>query len=448
MKKVITYGTFDMLHYGHVRLLERAKALGDYLVVGITSDDYDKSRGKINVSQSLMERIEGVRATGLADKIIVEEYPGQKIDDIKQLDIDIFTVGSDWKGKFDYLNDYCQVVYLDRTQGISSSELRSEKKRVKIGLVGDSLYLDKFYRECTFVNGAEIVGIYSESVSHLCKAIQNLKIITNDLDELCKNVDALFVVSHPRFHYKQIKQILNNKKHVLCESPSALKVSDFLELQKLAEKNNCVFVDSVKTAFSTAYSRLLTLIKSGVIGEVISVDATCTSLNSFDLDDKEKLDKTWSSILAWGPTGLLPVFNILGTDYSSRKIITKCLSNNSNFDLFTKIDFVYPTAVASVKVGKGIKSEGELIVSGTKGYVYVPAPWWKTDYFEVRFEKQSDNKRYFYQLDGEGIRYEIVSFVKAIEMKNRTNKEMIAIAKNVINIIADFYDRNTQVINI
>ena len=128
MKKVITYGTFDMLHYGHVRLLERAKALGDYLVVGITSDDYDKSRGKINVSQSLMERIEGVRATGLADKIIVEEYPGQKIDDIKQLDIDIFTVGSDWKGKFDYLNDYCQVVYLDRTQGISSSELRSEKK--------------------------------------------------------------------------------------------------------------------------------------------------------------------------------------------------------------------------------------------------------------------------------------------------------------------------------
>ena len=124
MKKVITYGTFDMLHYGHVRLLERAKALGDYLVVGITSDDYDKSRGKINVSQSLMERIEGVRATGLADKIIVEEYPGQKIDDIKQLDIDIFTVGSDWKGKFDYLNDYCQVVYLDRTQGISSSELR------------------------------------------------------------------------------------------------------------------------------------------------------------------------------------------------------------------------------------------------------------------------------------------------------------------------------------
>ena len=102
MKKVITYGTYDLLHRGHVRLLERAKALGDYLIVGVTAEDFDKARGKINVQQSLMERIEAVRATGLADEIIVEEYEGQKIDDILRYDIDIFTVGSDWIGKFDY----------------------------------------------------------------------------------------------------------------------------------------------------------------------------------------------------------------------------------------------------------------------------------------------------------------------------------------------------------
>lgn len=79
MTKVITYGTYDLLHYGHIRLLERAKKLGDYLIVGVTADDFDKTRGKINVQQSLMERIEAVRATGLADKIIVEEYEGQKL---------------------------------------------------------------------------------------------------------------------------------------------------------------------------------------------------------------------------------------------------------------------------------------------------------------------------------------------------------------------------------
>ena len=155
MVKVITYGTYDLLHRGHIRLLERAKALGDYLIVGITADDFDKMRGKINVQQSLMERIEAVRATGLADEIIVEEYEGQKIDDIKRLDVDIFTVGSDWKGTFDYLNEFCRVVYLDRTEGISSTEIRSTKKKIKIGLFGEDRIIKKFQKEAKFVNGLE-----------------------------------------------------------------------------------------------------------------------------------------------------------------------------------------------------------------------------------------------------------------------------------------------------
>ena len=91
MKKVITYGTYDWLHYGHIRLLKRAKELGDYLIVGVTADDFDKSRGKINVQQSLSSRIEAVRLTGIADEIIVEEYEGQKIDDIRKYNIDTFT---------------------------------------------------------------------------------------------------------------------------------------------------------------------------------------------------------------------------------------------------------------------------------------------------------------------------------------------------------------------
>ena len=161
MIKVITYGTYDLLHYGHIRLLERAKALGDYLIVAVTADDFDKTRGKINVQQSLMERIEAVRATGLADEIIVEEYEGQKIDDIIKYDIDIFTVGSDWVGKFDYLKEYCKVVYIDRTEGISSSEIRSKERALRLGLVGDTNFLEKFERESHFVNGIEVIGVYS-----------------------------------------------------------------------------------------------------------------------------------------------------------------------------------------------------------------------------------------------------------------------------------------------
>ena len=124
MKTVITYGTFDLLHYGHIRLLERAKKLGDRLIVGVTTEEFDKKRGKLNVVQSLEERKENVRKLNIADEIIEESYEGQKIDDIKKYNADIFTVGSDWVGKFDYLEEYCIVVYLPRTEGISSTELR------------------------------------------------------------------------------------------------------------------------------------------------------------------------------------------------------------------------------------------------------------------------------------------------------------------------------------
>ena len=137
MKKVITYGTYDLLHYGHIALLKRAKALGDYLIVGVTSDAFDKNRGKLNVQQTVVERIEAVKRTGLADEIIVEEYEGQKISDIKKYKVDIFAIGSDWRGKFDYLNEYCQVIYLKRTEGVSSTELRATKNPlIKIGVVG------------------------------------------------------------------------------------------------------------------------------------------------------------------------------------------------------------------------------------------------------------------------------------------------------------------------
>lgn len=409
MKKVITYGTYDLLHYGHIRLLERAKALGDYLIVGVTADDFDKSRGKINVQQSLMERIEAVRATGLVDEIIIEEYEGQKIDDIRRLGVDIFTVGSDWKGKFDYLNDYCTVVYLDRTEGISSSEIRSENRKTSIGLIGESHILGKFEKECSYVNGIEVVGCYSERPELLNIKCDNYY---NSFESLVDDVDALYIISHPTKHYQQVKYALERKKHIICESPIALTKEEAEDLFRLATKQKCILLDGIKTAYSTAFSRLLLLVKSGIIGKIISVDATCTSLEDLNNID---FSVRWGSLAQWGPTALLPVFEILGTDYSDVQIFRRMLNDEYQYDTFTKISFTYDDAVASIKVGNGIKSEGELIISGEKGYIYVPAPWWKTDYFEVRFEDPTKNKRYFYQLDGEGIRYEITVFLKMIE---------------------------------
>ena len=145
MSKVITYGTYDVLHQGHINLLKRAKELGDYLIVGVTSDRFDRERGKLNVKNNVLERVEAVRKTGYADEIIIEDYVGQKIDDIQKYNIDIFTVGSDWVGKFDYLNEFCKVVYLPRTEGVSSTQIRNESQQiVQLGVVGSGRIANRF----------------------------------------------------------------------------------------------------------------------------------------------------------------------------------------------------------------------------------------------------------------------------------------------------------------
>ena len=438
MKKVITYGTYDLLHYGHIRLLERAKALGDYLIVGVTADGFDKARGKINVQQSLMERIEAVKDTGIADEIIIEEYEGQKIDDIRRLGVDIFAIGSDWKGKFDYLNEFCKVVYLERTQGVSSSELRSEACNVRIGMIGESSIMDKFYKESRFVNGVSISGFCSEHEDFLKSIDYKDTIKTSNPEELFEVSDALYIISHPSKHYSLIKKALEARKHVLCESPIVTTLSEWHELDSIADNKKLVLMDGIKTAYSTAYYHLLLLAKSGIVGKIVSVDATCTSLRDKGLEEESDDSRTWNSISAWGPTALLPIFQLLGTQYSKKEIVTHLTNDKNKYDAFTKIDFVYPDSVASIKVGKGVKSEGELIVSGTNGYIYVPAPWWKTDYFEIRYENPNNNKRYFYQLDGEGIRYEIVSFVRAITTGKDNSYVEKSVSEEIIRIIEDF----------
>ena len=424
MIKVITYGTYDLLHYGHIRLLERAKALGDYLIVGITSDDYDKTRGKINNQQSLIERIAAVNATGLADEIIVEEYEGQKIDDIRRYDVDIFTVGSDWEGKFDYLNEYCKVIYLPRTEGVSSSALRAEKRKLVIGTIGNVGLCKKFIRETGFVNGVE----YKEC------------------DDSFSGVDAVYIATHPERHYQDVRKALEAGKHVICESPVTLISLQYRELMDLAHEKGLILADAIKTAYSTAYARLLVMAKSGRIGDIVSVDAVCTSLEDGAGEEGADLSQKQNSICAWGPTALLPVFQLLGTRYNNIRMITHLIDKEKRFDGFTKIDFVYDKAVASVKVAKAAKAEGELIITGTKGYIYVPAPWWKTDYFEIRFENPAENKRYFYQLDGEGIRYEIVAFAKDIENGHKNLYVEESTSKAIITLMEMFYNKQYTII--
>jgi len=411
MKKVITYGTYDLFHYGHYRLLERAKALGDYLIVGVTTDNFDLERGKMSTCNNVMERIEAVKATGLADQIVIEEYKGQKIDDIQKYGVDIFAIGSDWEGYFDYLKEYCEVVYLPRTQGISSTQLREERPTVNIGIIGTGSIANRFVPESKFVNSNTIVAAYNpnkEECKVYCKQYElEYSESEADLYDLC---DAVYIASPHYTHYDYVKNALIADKHVLCETPFVFNKSQAEELYNLAEEKKKVLMVALKTAYCPAFGHLISLLKSGAIGDIVEVNASVTTLMD---ESSDKLDK----MLLGGSMNenacfpLLPIFKLLGTAYENINFYSKM---KNEVDLYTKAVFRYSSAIASFQVGLGVKTEGNMVVSGTKGYAYIPAPWWKTDYFEIRYEDQNKNKKYFHTYAGDGLRYEIKDFVTAV----------------------------------
>lgn len=428
MKKVITYGTYDLFHRGHYNLLKRAKELGDYLIVGVTTDNFDLERGKMNTCNNVMERIEAVKATGLADQIVIEEYRGQKIDDIQKYGVDIFAIGSDWEGYFDYLKEFCEVVYLPRTQGISSTQLRQERPIVQVGIIGTGSIASRFVPEAENVNSAQITAVYNPNGSEnkeFC-AKYNIALAAQTLDELYGECNAVYIASPHYTHYEYAKSALMAGKHVLCETPFVFSKAQAEELYQLAEEKNLVLMVALKTAYTPAFGHLFSLLKSRVIGDIVEVNASVTTLTD---ESSEKLDskRFGGSMSENACFPLLPIFKFLGMDFRNINFYSKM---KNEVDMFTKAVFRYDHAVASFQVGLGVKTEGSMTIAGTKGYVYVPAPWWKTDYFEVRYEDQNQNKKYFYPFVGEGLRYEIKDFVASI-LANGSHYSKVSKAENI-----------------
>ena len=414
MTRVITYGTYDLLHQGHINLLKRAKALGDYLIVGVTNDNFDRDRGKLNVRNNVLERVEAVKATGFADMIIIEDYVGQKIDDIQKYDIDIFAIGSDWEGKFDYLNEFCKVVYLPRTEGISSTMLRDNSQEiVKVGILGCGRVAKRFPSEAAVVNGVDIHAAYDidTMIASSLKNVDGTPVQSFDsLANFYDAVDAVYVATPHLAHYECIKQSLLAKKHVLCETPMVLDGNQAKELYKLAETQGVVLMEANKTAHCPAFNHLMVMIKSGVIGKVVDVEASLSQL--LDKSGREFNPKqAGGAMFEQGSYPLLPILKLLGINYEKIEFFPRI---ENGVDVYTKGLIKYPDAISSFKVGLDVKTEGDLVISGTKGYAYVPSPWWKTDYFELRYEDQNDNKKFFYKWDGYGLRYEIQEFISCI----------------------------------
>ena len=432
MTKVITYGTFDLFHEGHYRLLQRAKQLGDYLIVGVTTEGYDQARGKLNVVDSLITRIENVRKTGFADEIIIEEAPGQKFRDIKKYQIDIFTVGSDWLGQFDYLNDYCQVVYLDRTKNISSTMLRTQNKQIqRIGIIGTGRIAERFIPEAKLVSGINTQGVYNPHVESAVRFAEKWKIDSyEDIEDFYSAVEAVYIASPHETHYDYIKSALEHGKHVLCEKPMVLHKAQAAELFSYAKEKNLILFEGIKTAYCPGFTQLLGIACGGVIGNIRNVEACFTKLESPNSRELTDL-KYGGSFTELGSYCMLPIIKIFGADYT--RVCFDTIKGDNDLDIFTKISFKYPSGIGTATCGLGVKSEGRLLISGTQGYIVAEAPWWKTTYFEVHHENANDIEKYSDRFLGDGLRYEISDFLSMINGSDKckfklTRSESVAFA--------------------
>ena len=438
MKKVITYGTYDLFHQGHYNLLKRAKQLGDYLIVGVTTEHFDESRGKVNVIDPIMDRIENVKKTGFADMIIVEDHDGQKIEDIQKYGVDIFTLGSDWEGAFDYLKAYCDVVYLDRTPNVSSTMLRSNKfDIVRVGIVGTGRIAPRFIAESKYVSGLSLECAYNpdKKSAEKFQKKHEIKVFTDDYDEFLKYVDAVYIASPNETHYMYAKKAIYNKKHVLSEKPLAFTKIESVELYELASKKGVVLMEAIKAAYCPGFQQLINVAKSGKIGEICDIEACFTRLA--DPDSREMTDEMYGgAFLEFGPSTLLPVIKLLGTDYIDMCIDS--ITDEKGLDIYTKVNIKYQRSFATIKTGVGVKTEGQLVVSGTKGYIVAPSPWWLMRQFDVRYEDANKVEHYEPTFQGDGLRYEIGDFISKI---NGTDKKDYKLTAQESIAMSDFIEK-------
>lgn len=408
VKKVITYGTFDLFHKGHYNILKRAKEYGDYLIVGVTGENYDVGRGKLSVHDSLADRIENVKKTGLADEIIVEEYLGQKISDIVRYGVDTFVIGDDWKGKFDHLSKYCNMVYLERTAGISSTQIRQTAfVQHKIGVIADRLDDNTITQESRQISEFDVLSVYAEDEELRRQMVEKYSIPENagSLEELFDGVDIVYIICAVKDRYDYIKKALEAGKHVICDPPFTISKAKQQELQDLAKEKGLILIDNVKMVHIHVFNQLLWMTQGGLIGDLLSFSV------SISRDDKSKNDLFYDLLAL----ALCPVIKIMGSDY--RQIDIQKSVENSIIE-FASINLKYDKCNVQINVGNRIRTKNRVEIVGTKGTIRMGERWWKGSYFELDDPDKDDIEIYNTNYQGNGFKY-LLKAVSTMLANNR-----------------------------
>ncbi|WP_412850105.1 Gfo/Idh/MocA family protein [Brevibacillus sp. 179-C1.2 HS] len=316
---------------------------------------------------------------------------------------------------------------------------------VRLGIIGSGRIAVRFAPEVKYVSGTNLEGVYNPRIDSAKKFAQQfeLNFYTDDLEDFFSRVDAVYIASPHNTHYEYIRQALENGKHVLCEKPLVLEAAQAEEVYNLAKEKGLVLLEAIKTAYAPGFLQLLAITQSGRIGEIRDVEASFTKLVSGDIRELRP-EENGGSVTELASYPLLAIIKLLGTNIKNYRFET--FVNDEGVDLYTKIYLQYENCFSTAKVGLGVKSEGQLLISGTQGYIYVEAPWWKTQYFEVRHEQTDQNEKFFTKFAAEGLRYELSDFISMINGSKKkgfklTPKESTAIA----GIIEAFVKRENTI---
>ncbi|MCK5176727.1 MAG: Gfo/Idh/MocA family oxidoreductase [Candidatus Aenigmarchaeota archaeon] len=303
-----------------------------------------------------------------------------------------------------------------------------------MGIIGYGRIASRFIPESKYVSGINIESVYGMNPHKLEEFSQKHELNSwhTNFDEFMETVDAVYVASPHLTHYEYVKKLLNNNKHVLCEKPIVLSKKEAEELFDLASKLNLILFEGIKTTYAPCFVQLIGLAKSGVIGNIKNVEGTFTKLVTDKSLREYNLQLGGGSITELASYPLSAIAKLLGNDYVNCNFTTY-KDKETQVDLLTKINLIYPESMATAVVGIGCKQEGSLVVSGTKGYIYVPAPWWKTEYFEIRFEDPAKTRKVFTKFESDGLRYELSEFLISINNRHKshklTNKDSIFISE-------------------
>ncbi len=309
---------------------------------------------------------------------------------------------------------------------------------IRLGIIGTGRIAKRFATDAWQGLDVEITAVYNphhNSALVFCQEKHVGRPYSN-WDEFVACIDAAYVAAPLGTHAAYVEKLLLAGVHVLCEKPMVVSESQARHLYEIANKNQCILMEGIKTAYSPGYQKIKELLAGDIIGQVKDVEACFTKLVEPGLREWTHVEDC-GAMTEVGTYGCFAVTSILGN--CPTKVSHVSLRNEEGVDTFTKVFFQYgEDATALVKAGIGVKAEGELIISGTKGYILVRAPWWMPRQIEVHFEDASATETYQCPFEGNGLQYELEYFLQKIENRETADvvakEQSIAIAK----IMEDF----------